>query len=145
MNDVTEGFEIVRDLLATLEQDFAVGKVSALEVEKRLARAVDAITCSLDSDGEPLSSRGQPPRGLGYGQMGRDGHLTPDEAMIVASLPWFHGNMSKAILAHYPKATPEEVRNHAARIRKRRKEIEEKSGDQPWQTSSNWLGDLIED
>lgn len=112
--------------------------------------------------GVPDRMSDKPPRGLGYGQLGRqeigtngkplarsDGeplkYTTPDDAMIVASLPWFKGNMSEAIRAHYPEIAEdaEKIKVHARRIREHRKEIEDFIGsDHPWETYANWLGDL---
>ncbi|MBR1145091.1 hypothetical protein [Bradyrhizobium sp. AUGA SZCCT0431] len=106
--------------------------------------------------GIPERTSDKPPRGVGYGQKGKaeiglDGkrvsYTTPDDAMIVASLPWFKGNWSAAIREHYSdkNLTKQDVDNHADRIKGHRREIEEFQGVRPWETSTNWLGDLPEE
>jgi hypothetical protein len=134
--EIAEGIKIVRGLLDAFE-----GRATQDDpamVRSTLVTLVDALM----SHGRPERTSDKPPRGVGYGQMGKDGYTTPDEAMIVASLPWFKGNMSAAIRAHYPRADADEVQVHARRIRGRQAEIAELEDDHPWETSSNWLGDL---
>jgi hypothetical protein len=138
MSELDDSFAIARDLLARLEERHSAGELDPVETRKTLVMIVGALM----QHGRPERTSDKPPRGLGYGQMGADGYTTPDDAMIVASLPWFKG-MSAAIRAHYPRANEEEVRVHARRIREHQRKIENFIGtDHPWETSSNWLGDL---
>lgn len=107
-------------------------------------KTILAVISAAEAYGKSPPRRGQPYRGVGYGQMGKDGYTTPDEAMIVASLPWFKNNLNAAIRAQFPNATPDDVKNHADRIRRRQVQIREVEGDdRPWENSGNWLGDLI--
>lgn len=156
MTDLTEinrSIAFVRASLEVMERDAADQPSLRPEIVAALSRMVSAsLRQGLPP---PNKDHKKPPRGLGYGQMGKaepgpDGELiaytTADDAMVVASLPWFKGNWSAAVRAQYPKASPEEVRNHADRIRGHQAKIIEFEGnDRPWETSDNWLGDLIKD
>jgi hypothetical protein len=145
--EVAQALEFARARFAAFEE-----RVSAMlasdrpaDYEFKLARALLAAkriigaTAAFDRI-EPASKK--PPRGLGYGRT-VNGTLTPDDAMIVASLPWYGDNLSAAVRAHYPEANPQEVQVHARRIREERKKIEQAEGILEWETSNNWLGDLI--
>jgi len=135
--ELQTAFALARMYLDRLEE--RLGSEDPDKVRLTLVRVIG----SLRSHGRPERASDKPPRGLGYGQMGPDGYTTPDDAMIVASLPWFRGNMSAAIRAHYPDADPEKVRVHARRIREHQREIVDAIGrDHPWESSDNWLGDL---
>ena len=148
MSAIDDSFAIASGLLQHLQERYEAGQLDETEVRVTLIEVVGALRAH---DTSPRTSD-KPPRGLGYGQMGRkettpDGRITsyttPDDAMIIASLPWFKGNMSEAIRAHYPEADEEKVRVHARRIRTHRDEIIAAEGDDhPWETSLNWLGDL---
>jgi hypothetical protein len=128
MSEIDDGFAIARSFLDRLQEQYASGESSFEETRKTLIGVVGALA----SHGRPVRSSKKPPRGLGY---------SLDEALVVASLPWFKDNMSAAIRAQYPKATPEEVANHADRIRQRRREIEDTIGnDHPWENSGNGWG-----
>jgi hypothetical protein len=137
--EMADAFAGAYQMLNDLERRLAAKKETPEAVRATLVKVIGALA----SHGRPGRTSDKPFRGVGYGQMGRDGYTTPDEAMIVASLPWFKGNMSAAIRAHYPFANADDVRVHARRIRDRQTEIAEFEGnDRPWETSSNWLGDL---
>jgi hypothetical protein len=136
-----------------LQTAFALARMYLDRLEERLGNEDPAkvrltlikVIGSLRSHGRPERVSDKPPRGVGYGQMGPDGYTTPDDAMIIASLPWFKGNMSAAIRAHYPEADPDKVRVHARRIRDHQREIVGLIGndnDLPWEGSDTWLGDL---
>jgi hypothetical protein len=139
MTETEDSFAVARGLLELLEERFRIGDADPAAVRATMVNVIGALA----SHGRPPPAGDKPQRGLGYGQKDRDGHLTPDDAMIVASLPWFGGNMSDAIRDHYPEADDEKVRVHARRIRTHRDEIIAVEGDDhPWETSLNWLGDL---
>jgi hypothetical protein len=154
-DEIADGIKGVRGLLDYFEEN-------AAQDDPAMVRAtLVKLAAALISHGRPERTSDKSPRGLGYGQPGKqeigpdgkplfraDGqplkYTTPDDAMIVASLPWFNGNMSAAIRAHFSKdnLTKEGVDNHADRIRGHRREIEDIEGETPWETSANWLGDL---
>jgi len=138
MSDMDDRFAIARGMLASFEEDFRNGTVTVAVAASTMAEVIGA----LHRRGRPYRLSDKPPRGLGYGRRDKDGFLLPDDAMVVASLPWFKGNWSAAIRAQYPNSTPDEVRNHADRIKGHKAEIEEVEGVLEWETSSNWLGDL---
>lgn len=138
MSEIEQRFIIARDMLVSFEEDFRRGAVDERIARETLAEVVGA----LKRRGRPYRLSDKPPRGLGYGKLDRDGYLEPHDAMVVASLPWFKENWSAAIRAQYPNANPDEVRNHADRIKGHKAQIDEIEGERPWETSSNWLGDL---
>jgi hypothetical protein len=82
MSEIEDSFKIARDLLAYLEDRFTNGESDAESTKATMIEVVGALA----SHGRPERTSDKPPRGVGYGQMGRDGYTTPDEAMIVASL-----------------------------------------------------------
>jgi hypothetical protein len=129
---------ILRGVVATFERRVAAGNEDPASV----AQTVKWVVAVLRAHGRRPRTSKKPPRGVGYGQMGKDGYTTPDDAMIVASLPWFD-SMAAAIRHQFPKASPEEVRNHADRIRERMAAIESIDGVSSWETSETWLTDLI--
>ena len=149
MSELDDSFAVAQSLLHRLHEQYEAGQLNAEALRITLIGVVGALR----AHGRPPRTSDKPERGLGYGQSGKpeirpDGSVvtftTPDDAMIVASLPWFKGNMSAAIRAHYPEADDaEKVRVHARRIREHQREIAEAIGkDHPWETSDNWLGDL---
>lgn len=134
--DVASGLSIFRAVAQTFEE-----RLSALlegdASEKQLAAALRAIkgmiSIAHDYHYPPHTSK-KPPRGLGY---------TKDDAMIVASLPWFDNNWTAAIAAHHPRYTADEIRNCAKRIREHQRAIDGANRSPlPWENSGNWLGDL---
>jgi len=132
---LADGFEGAHQLLDDLERRLARKEVTPESVLFTLTKVVGALA----SHGMRPRISAKPLRGVGYGK---------DDAMIVASLPWCRKrgkeSMSEAIRRHFgePKMPKEEVDNHADRIRGHRREIEEIEGQKPWETSTNWLGDL---
>jgi hypothetical protein len=137
--DIDEGMKILRGCIEGFEARVASGT----ESPEAVMRTVIAVVGAVLAHGRPPSTSKKPPRGLGYGKT-VNGILEPDDAMIVASLPWYGGNMTAAISAHYPEFNADEVRVCARRIRDQGAEIRAAIGDDhPWETSRNWLGDLI--
>lgn len=155
-NELTDAFEGAHQLMDDLERRLAAKTETPEAVRATLVKIIGAL--SAHGRRVPLSDKG--PRGLGYGQpgnqeVGPDGkplfrsdgqplkYTTPDDAMIVASLPWFKDNWSAAIRAHFGSdLTKQVVDNHADRIKGHKKQIEDVEGVHPWETSQNWLGDL---
>lgn len=137
---VARSMEILRAVVATFEERVSLLLASDKPDLSELARAsqtVKKIVGAARTFRQPERTSKKPPRGLGYGK---------DDALIVASLPWYKGNKNAAITAHYPEFTPEEVRTRAKRIREHGADIKAALGDDhPWETSLNWLGDLIEE
>lgn len=129
-DEVREGLTIARAALDAMEARLSNDDFDAEGALIAIKKIVGAVM----SYGRPVRGAGNPGRGVGYDL---------DEAMIVASLPWFKEIMSAAIRAHFPHADHERVVTIAERIRRRQREIQELDGDSPWERSTNWLGGLL--
>lgn len=127
--ELTNAFEGAHQLLDDLERRLAAKREAPEAVRATLVKIIETLA----SHGKRVPLSDKPLRGLGYGQ---------NDALIVASLPWFKENLSAAIRAHHGDLTQQDVNNHARRIRGHRQKIEAAEGVQPWETSLNWLGDL---
>jgi len=137
--NVAQSLKILRAVVATFDERVSLLLASDHPDPDELARAllaVKKIVGATGAFGRRKRTSNKPNRGLGYSK---------DDALIVASLPWYKGNMSAAVSAHYPLAPHELVQVHERRIRGHRAEIEKAEGTQEWETSLKWLGDLIEE
>jgi hypothetical protein len=133
---VANGLSIFRAVAQTFDERLSAlldGEASEEQLAAALIAIKGMISIAHDYHYPPHTSK-KPPRGLGY---------TKDDAMIVASLPWFDNNMTAAIASHQPRYTPDDIRNCAKRIREHQRAIDRANESPlPWENSGNWLGDL---
>ncbi|WP_426525055.1 hypothetical protein [Bradyrhizobium sp. McL0615] len=133
--DVANGLSIFRAVAETFEEQVSLlleGEPTEHDLAAALRSIKGMISVAHDYHHPPHTSK-KPPRGIGHNK---------DDAMIVASLPWFDG-MAEAIRAHHPKFGHDEVRNCAKRIREHQRAIDVANPTPtPWENSGNWLGEI---
>jgi hypothetical protein len=67
MSELDDSFAIARDLLARLQERHSAGELDPAETRKTLVRVVGALM----QHGRPERTSDKGPRGLGYGQSGK--------------------------------------------------------------------------
>ena len=108
--DIAQGLAILSAVVSTFEERAAAGTddpQAVMEIIKSIVGAALSLRAPKHNAKKPL-------RGLGY---------TFDDAIVVAHLADFDGNMSAALRAHYPNADEEQIKVHANRIRSHTRDI----------------------
>lgn len=80
-----------------------------------LRKTIKEIIAAICESGRPARQSKKPARGIGHDL---------DDALVVASLADHGNSLARAIKAHWPKANEDDVKVHAKRIRKHKRQIE---------------------